>query len=487
MDRGWDRWRAGWRLVLTIGAIALILSLASSAVANTFKVTRADDPAPGRCNKGDCSLREAANAAHQHGGADAIKFAERLSGQTILLAGDSVEIGGRLTIEGLGHRHLTISANDQSRVLHMTGGRVEIRRVTIAAGREVASPAGAKCPGSSASGYELGGGILQEKGDLSLDRLKLADNTVQGPANTIIGGGGVAMLDGSLSVTHSNLTDNALDGGSITEGGGIFSCDGVVRVEQTSIAHSIVSSHAIADGGGYAILREGKATIDRSTLTENSVFSEAIAEGAGGFTAGAPVTIKRSTISSNLATAPGSGDIAEAAGFLNANARSVIVNSTIAYNGATGAIADGGGIITGGTGDKLILKSSTLVGNRANGTTSSVGGNLLGSSSAKLLNTIVAKGKATQGANCDAPVKSSGHDLEDKDTCGFNAQGDRVNKDPQLKTLKDNGGPTETIALKRQSPAIDHAAKKSSPNRDQRGFKRVGRPDIGAYEFGAKR
>jgi hypothetical protein len=42
------------------------------------------------------------------------------------------------------------------------------------------------------------------------------------------------------------------------------------------------------------------------------------------------------------------------------------------------------------------------------------------------------------------------------------------------------------MALKRGSPAINHASRKTSPKRDQRGFKRGLKPDIGAYEFGAK-
>ena len=62
-----------------------------------------------------------------------------------------------------------------------------------------------------------------------------------------------------------------------------------------------------------------------------------------------------------------------------------------------------------------------------------------------------------------------------------------MNKNPKLRDLAENGAPTETMALKPRSPAIDHASKKSSPKRDQRGFKRDGKPDIGAYEFGAKR
>jgi hypothetical protein len=473
-------------LVLTVAALAAGLVLASSASARTFTVTRADDPTPGGCKKGDCSLREAALAAGDHAGADTIVFAKRLLGEPILLGGSSIEISRKLTIAGPGAADLTISGNDQSRIFHMTGGRVDIRGVAITAGRETSSPTGAKCPGSSASGYQLGGGILQDKGTLSLDRVQLTDNAIMAPDNTIIGGGGVAMIEGSLSITRSKLRQNNLDGGAITEGGAIYACAGELTVVRSAMKGSSVSSHAIADGGGFGIGREGEITIGQSTMRNNTVTSEAIADGGGGFTAGAPVTIKNSTISNNTASAPGTGDIADAGGFLNANAQTRIVNSTIADNTATGYVADGGGITSGGTGEKLILRSVTLVGNVAAGSNSSRGGNLLGADSASLMNTIVAEGQATTGSNCDAPVKSSSHDLEDQDTCGFNGPGDLVNKNPKLRPLGRNGGPTETIALKAGSPAIDHASRKTSPKRDQRGFVRVGRPDIGAFEFGAK-
>jgi hypothetical protein len=54
--------------------------------------------------------------------------------------------------------------------------------------------------------------------------------------------------------------------------------------------------------------------------------------------------------------------------------------------------------------------------------------------------------------------------------------------DPKIGALKRNGGPTETIALRKGSPAIGKAVKSEAPNRDQRGVKRDNNPDIGAFE-----
>ena len=58
------------RFVLAaLGGLILLLGLMPAlAHAQTFKVTRTDDPAPGACAPGDCSLREAVIAANVPGG-----------------------------------------------------------------------------------------------------------------------------------------------------------------------------------------------------------------------------------------------------------------------------------------------------------------------------------------------------------------------------------------------------------------------------------
>jgi hypothetical protein len=59
-----------------------------------------------------------------------------------------------------------------------------------------------------------------------------------------------------------------------------------------------------------------------------------------------------------------------------------------------------------------------------------------------------------------------------------------VNTDPLLGHLADNGGPTQTHALQKGSPAINNASTPgaSDPTQDQRGSLYNGQPDVGAYE-----
>jgi hypothetical protein len=106
----------------------------------------------------------------------------------------------------------------------------------------------------------------------------------------------------------------------------------------------------------------------------------------------------------------------------------------------------------------------------------------------EIQNSLVALNSAPFAPDCFAdpldPFDSGGHNLigDDSDCPGFDATGDFVNSNPKLGRLKNNGGPTQTVALKKGSPAINKADKQSAPNKDQRGKKRGKKPDIGAYE-----
>ena len=57
-----------------------------------------------------------------------------------------------------------------------------------------------------------------------------------------------------------------------------------------------------------------------------------------------------------------------------------------------------------------------------------------------------------------------------------------MTSNPLVQSLAENGGPTKTMAIPSNSPAVN--AGSSCTSTDQRGYARVGNCDIGAFEYG---
>ena len=222
-----------------------------------------------------------------------------------------------------------------------------------------------------------------------------------------------------------------------------------------------------------------------------------IAQG-GGILALEPLTLTDSTVSANLAdaSAGAGGTVSSGAdgGGLEAQVASgkssLISNSTIAGNVAKADLASGPGPATGGgldtfiaTGGTLTIQSSTIAGNAAPS-----GGNIdpNGAGAQRLASTIVAGGTGLAGQeNCSAPLTSLGHNIESLNQCGLSGTGDRMNTDPRLGPLQDNGGPGPTLGFGMDSPAFNAADAATCPAADERG---VARPqgagcDVGAFEL----
>jgi len=231
--------------------------------------------------------------------------------------------------------------------------------------------------------------------------------------------------------------------------------------------------------GGGMHLRAGSSsiTVIDSTVSGNRAISTAgtaATAGGGIYTEGSTGTINviNTTIANNAVTGIGGG----IANFMN-NLR--VINSTIVNNTASG---DGPGTPGGGGGINSIPNVVT-----------------------RIQNTIVANNRGRTSDNFGPDVVgtfvSNGYNLigNTVGSTGFGAAGDQLGVDPLLDQngLQNNGGPTLTIALQPNSPAIDKGKTVADVTTDQRG---VARPtdnpsianaaggdgsDIGAYEIGA--
>jgi hypothetical protein len=283
------------------------------------------------------------------------------------------------------------------------------------------------------------------------------------------GSGGGINSAGTLTLTDCIISGNDSPGG---DGGGLFNDGGTMSVTRCTISNNFATGDDFAgggNGGGIATYR-GSVIITSSTISGNSgsIFSycNPVSGGGGGVYNSGSMTISNCTISGNSVTAGGFCDYGPdpvtmyGGGILNYG-NLQITSSTIAHNSASrGNGPSGGGIY--GSGDTT-TDSSIIALNSAPTGPDFTGGAALESMGYNII-----------GNNADATISS-----KPTDQIGTSA----APIDPLLGPLADNGGSTLTHALQAGSPAIDHGDP-AAPPQDQRGYGRVGVPDVGAFEYG---
>jgi Ca2+-binding RTX toxin-like protein len=244
----------------------------------------------------------------------------------------------------------------------------------------------------------------------------------------------------------------------------------------------VTLSDVYGPAGGGILFNGGSLTLSQSTVSGNSAEAPGEPSGANGggiYFSGSTLTLLQSTVSGNKAVTGGGI-------FTNAV---TLINSTVANNSFSGEGGAGGGIAT----SSLSATNSTIAGNGTSGTTYGAGNVFSGGGTVTFANTIVANGRPA-GADCNAPQNfatyvSNGGNLSTTPTCGFTQQGDYPQFNPRLESLANNGGPTLTMKLPGDSPAVGEGLKPWCPTVDQRGARRPrlnkSTCDIGAYESGS--
>jgi hypothetical protein len=248
--------------------------------------------------------------------------------------------------------------------------------------------------------------------------------------------------------------------------------------------------------GGNVINDSAALTLSDDWITNGSAYS-----GGGAANTQGTLTVLRSLISGNRAPF-GGGD---SGGILNHGAPAttttpdrpghlVVESSTITGNDAR----EVGGIFTfGDPTNTLVVRNSTIAGNTSmdepGGALRPSGGGLgSDAGSARVQNSIVAGNVAISGGvskptNCglsaSGPITSLGSNVDSGTDCLFGKAADVSSTDPLLGPLQDNGGPTDTFALRANSPALDRV-ESNCPALDQRGVTRPQGPacDAGAFE-----
>ncbi|MDQ3817623.1 MAG: DUF5011 domain-containing protein, partial [Acidobacteriota bacterium] len=253
------------------------------------------------------------------------------------------------------------------------------------------------------------------------------------------------IMSGTVAINGLTISGGKGTGATFRGGGGIYNIGGTLTVSDCTF-----SDNSGVDTGGGAIYNSATLTVINSTFSGN-----------GGFAGGAISNERMLTIS----------------------------NSTFFDNGGK----FGGAILNGGS---MTVSNSTIYGNSAGGD----GGGINNAGTLNLRSSIVANNTAIEGGPDIFGAVTTGDYNLIKDTNGIISLPGTHNitgSDPQLDPagLKDNGGPTKTIALLCGSPAIDKGINPDSLSTDQRGsgFARTfdepmtdngagDGTDIGAYE-----
>jgi len=314
-------------------------------------------------------------------------------------------------------------------------------------------------------------------------------------------GGALAVASGTVAVMRCQVISNAAIGGNAFRysgtgeslGGAIYSSGTVFAGESSFTGNQALSgsgSQVNTDGRGGAIYNSGLAVLNGCSLISNLARGGSTEDFAPG---------------AHFPAGHGLGGAIFSAAQLN------VTNCTIALNFAKGGDAVGfhlevGGVEGTGAGGGVYDTSNgvftavnvTFASNSVaqghdltyvtvtNNTGFADGANIaVTNGTISLINTLL----AYPGSNHNAwgTTTDAGYNMSSDGSANFNSGTSFNFTDPLLGPLANNGGPTLTMALSPNSPAVDFGTSVGAPLTDQRGFPRPAGPgfDIGAYEFGA--
>jgi len=236
-------------------AIALLVCLPAAAAADTYTVTRTDDPAPGGCLPADCSLREAIEAANATTSVDDLILVPA-SATPYAVEASRLDIEDQTEVRGAGANQTVLQSDGQSVVIEAGVLGVVLDGLTITGGE----------------------GGIQNNGGLTLIRSSVENNTSSSA------GGGI-QSNGPLTIESSFIGLNRSGGGA---GGGIQA-----NASLTIVNSSIVGNLSESEGGIHG---NESVTIISSAVVGN----RSSASGAG--VTGIPLSVKDSVFADNRNT-----------------------------------------------------------------------------------------------------------------------------------------------------------------------------------------
>ena len=413
-------------------ALLALMFFASAPLMAQIAVKTADDELN---SDGDCSLREAVQAANTNAavdacasgssGADTITLAA-IAGQAVTITLGEFTVSEALTIIGDANRP-TLDADDNSRIFN-TSADLTITATNLISG-DVTGNGGAILVGGA--------------NDLTLTDVMISGSVAKGGDGN---GGAVYMGSGTLTVSGATFSGNQATGDAPGEGGGaVFIDGGSATFTATTFSNNRVTAGALGNGGAL-LLNGGSATLqpngDASTFT-TLTGNEANRAGGAIENNGGSLTLDRVNASGNDAginggvvhtSGTGTVDVdggtyqtntadAEGGALWNSAGGTMLIDgATIANNTASGddASQGGGGVFNdGGTLTIGATTAVTITSNRANGTSGSGGGILTVGGTVTITNTTITANEAIRAGGgiemIDGALTMTGGNLSSND------------------------------------------------------------------------
>jgi hypothetical protein len=400
---------------------------------------------------------------------------------------ESVKIFGNVANGGT--PLLGASGNSAGGALYFTNGSAVLVGCILSNNTSF-SPSGAVVTESA-----NGGAISGSSGSLIISNCLFFSNfahgsdalssTASNPKPGSASGGAIAATSGFVTIANSQFFANKAQGGNAyrhsgtgeAQGGAIFTgaritvWDSTFAENQARSGGGSIDSNLVTSGYGGAIYNVGTAGLNRSSFYSNNVTggdSGAIdipgGHGWGGalFNEG-HVEATNCTFALNSARGGAGGDqsvpgTAFAGGLYNLGGTLKGVNITVASNFAIGGF---GRVQQGRAEGANIVNTNGIFG---------------------LRNSLVAYPNTI--GNAFGRITDDGFNISSDGSADFQGGSSFNFTDPRLDRLANYAGPTLSMALRAESPAIDLSPGDRAPETDQRGFARLtgAGVDAGAYE-----